>query len=69
MLVISRRVGEVLYITDEATGMELGVAVLGFTKGQVRLGFQLPQGWNTQRAEQRYPELAKADQVDLIKKH
>lgn len=67
MLILSRRVGEVLYVTDPE-GNEVTFAILGFHRGKIRVGIKQPEGWNIQRAEQRHPDTASRAQVFLVGK-
>ena len=66
MLILSRRVGEVIYVTSP-DGQDLGIALLGFHDGAARIGLQSPEGWNIQRGEQRFPNIARDAQLFQLK--
>jgi carbon storage regulator CsrA len=67
MLVLSRRVGEVIYLVHRETGEEIAIAVVGQNGGQTRIGIVNPTTWEVQRGEQRYPDTAKRAQVLRLK--
>lgn len=47
MLVLTRRVGEALYIDDA----QIKITILGIDKGQVKVGIDAPKHMNIQREE------------------
>lgn len=53
-LVLSRRLGEVLFVeTGPPLNAVLQVSIVGFERGQVRVGIRCPDEWNVVRGELR----------------